>query len=129
MASAPALDAGTAETLRQAIGMAQSGDLNRAYSIAQQGLLGGGDAVALHAFLGMIKARQGDPAAAAGTTSQPLYVAEIKIYPRAVTGRFATWRWTATPPNCRRSKAVPGTRCSTPAPSCRATCAPARSPR
>ena len=65
MASAPALDAGTAETLRQAIGMAQSGDLNRAYSIAQQGLLGGGDAVALHAFLGMIKARQGDPAAAA----------------------------------------------------------------
>ncbi len=33
-----------------------------------------------------------DPAAAG--TAQPLYVAEIKVYPRAVTGRFATWRWT-----------------------------------
>lgn len=65
MASAPSLDPKTAETLRQAIGMAQSGDLNRAYSIAQQGLLGGRDIVALHAFLGMIRARQGDPAAAA----------------------------------------------------------------
>lgn len=70
MASAPTLDPKTAETLRQAISIAQSGNLDRAYSLAQQGLLGGGDAVALHAFLGMIRARQGDPASAAAHLHQ-----------------------------------------------------------
>ncbi len=31
--------------------------------------------------------------ACAGAGSTPLYAAEIKIYPRTVTGRYTTWRW------------------------------------
>ncbi|MEJ6007199.1 cytochrome c oxidase accessory protein CcoG [Paucibacter sp. AS339] len=36
------------------------------------------------------------PAAPGGGTAQrviPLYVAEAKVYPRSVSGRFANWRW------------------------------------
>jgi polyferredoxin len=34
-----------------------------------------------------------DIAPAAGGGGTPLYAAEIKIYPRSVTGRYANWRW------------------------------------
>ncbi|MCW3837139.1 tetratricopeptide repeat-containing sulfotransferase family protein [Sphingomonas canadensis] len=64
MASAPMLDPATANALRQAMGAAQAGDLARARMIAENALAGGGDIVALNAFLGMLRARSGDPAGA-----------------------------------------------------------------
>jgi cytochrome c oxidase accessory protein FixG len=32
-------------------------------------------------------------APAAGAAATPLYAAEIKVYPRSVTGRYTNWRW------------------------------------
>lgn len=60
MSPAPLLDRGTADVLRQAVGAAQSGDLQGAKDLAENALLRGGDIVALNAFLGMLKARSGD---------------------------------------------------------------------
>ncbi len=58
------LDSDTAETLRQAIDAARTGDVPRARSLAEAGLLRGGDLVALNAFLGMLRSRAGDAAGA-----------------------------------------------------------------
>lgn len=60
MTVAATLDPKTADTIRQAVTAAQSGDLNRACQLAEAGLKGGGDVVALNAFLGMVRARAGD---------------------------------------------------------------------
>ena len=64
MATAPTLDPGTADILRQAIAAARAGNLGRAHSLAEEGLAQGGDMVALNAFLGMLRTRAGDPAGA-----------------------------------------------------------------
>lgn len=58
------MDSNTAAIVQTAVGLARSGDLKRAYEVAQSGLIAGGEAVALHAFMGMIKARSGDIGAA-----------------------------------------------------------------
>lgn len=60
MSTSPALSAGTADALNQAMAAARGGDLIRAREIAEQALVGGGDVVALNAFLGMLAARAGD---------------------------------------------------------------------
>ena len=46
------------------MGAAQAGDWQRACQLAEGGLAQGGDVVALNAFLGMVRARAGDPAGA-----------------------------------------------------------------
>ena len=58
------LDPRTADTLRQAVGAAQAGDVSRARRLAEDALAQGGDVVALNAFLGMLRARAGDAAGA-----------------------------------------------------------------
>lgn len=58
------LDPITADVLREAVGAAQTGDLQRARQLAENALLRGGDVVALNAFLGMLRARAGDAAGA-----------------------------------------------------------------
>ena len=60
------LDSQTADVLRQAVGAAQSGDVARARQLAEGALENGGDTAALNAFLGMLLARAGDLASAAG---------------------------------------------------------------
>lgn len=60
MSTNPALSAGTADALNQAMEAARGGDLIRAREIAEQALVGGGDVVALNAFLGMLAVRAGD---------------------------------------------------------------------
>lgn len=64
MASQPSIDPQTGAVLRQAIAAAQSGDLRQARSLAERALVNGGDVVALNAFLGMLRAREGDAAGA-----------------------------------------------------------------
>lgn len=65
MAATSMIDPQIADILRQAMSAAQGGDLRRAQSLAEGALLRGGDVVPLNAFLGMLHARSGDPAAAA----------------------------------------------------------------
>ncbi len=60
------LDPTTAEALRQALRAAQSGDLTRARALAEEAVPHSADPAPLHAFLGMLSARGGDLAAAAG---------------------------------------------------------------
>lgn len=60
MTLAAPLDLKTADTLREAVNAAQAGDFDKACRLAEAGLAGGGDAVALNAFLGMMRARAGD---------------------------------------------------------------------
>lgn len=50
----------TANALNAAISAARSGNLERARAVAEAALQKGGDAVALNAFLGMVRARAGD---------------------------------------------------------------------
>ncbi|NIJ39627.1 tetratricopeptide (TPR) repeat protein [Sphingopyxis panaciterrae] len=59
------LDSRTADVLKQAVGAAQAGEIERARAIAEGALATGGDGVALNAFLGMLLARSGDLAGAA----------------------------------------------------------------
>jgi tetratricopeptide (TPR) repeat protein len=59
------LDPTTAAALQQAMRAAQAGDIATAQRTAEQALAAGGDAIALNAFLGMVKARAGDKEAAA----------------------------------------------------------------
>ncbi|AQR74060.1 tetratricopeptide repeat-containing sulfotransferase family protein [Sphingomonas sp. LM7] len=66
MASAPMLDATTAEALREAMRAAQAGDFPRARSLAESAIPRSADPTPLHAFLGMVCARGGDLAGAAG---------------------------------------------------------------
>jgi tetratricopeptide (TPR) repeat protein len=66
MATAPTLDANTAEALREAMRAAQAGDLPRARTLAEAAVTGSSDPAPLHAFLGMLSARAGDLAGAAG---------------------------------------------------------------
>lgn len=61
----PMFDALTADTLRQAMVMLQSGQSEQARARAEDALHKGGDPVALNAFIGMILGRNGDPAGAA----------------------------------------------------------------
>ncbi|MBO9713131.1 tetratricopeptide repeat-containing sulfotransferase family protein [Sphingomonas sp.] len=61
MASLSMNEPDTGAILREALRAAQSGDPGRARSIAEAGLVRGGDPAALNAFLGMIHARMGDP--------------------------------------------------------------------
>lgn len=58
------IDPRTADVLRQAVGSAQAGNLQHASQLAEGALAQGGDVVALNAFLGMLRARSGDPAGA-----------------------------------------------------------------
>ncbi len=58
------LDPLTVDVLRRAMGAAQGGDMPRAIQLAGDALLQGGDTVALNAFLGMARARIGDPVGA-----------------------------------------------------------------
>ncbi len=60
MTAAATLDLKTADTIRQAVTAAQAGDLDGACRLAEAGLAGGGDVVALNALLGMVRARAGD---------------------------------------------------------------------
>lgn len=60
MASAPPLDIRTANALRDAMAVARAGDPAGAARIAEMALVQGGDATALNAFLGMLRARAGD---------------------------------------------------------------------
>ncbi|OYY66711.1 tetratricopeptide repeat-containing sulfotransferase family protein [Sphingomonas sp. 28-62-11] len=64
MTSQTMFDAQTAAVLQQAMSAARAGDLVGARSLAERGLIAGGDIVALNAFLGMIVARAGDLAGA-----------------------------------------------------------------
>ncbi|MGL3822105.1 tetratricopeptide repeat-containing sulfotransferase family protein [Sphingopyxis sp. R3-92] len=59
------LDSRTADVLKQAVGAAQAGEVERARQIAEGALANGGDGVALNAFLGMLLARSGDLVGAA----------------------------------------------------------------
>ena len=55
------------DLLRAAVDAARRGDMARARDLAEQGLRAGrGEAAPFHAFLGMLAARAGDPAGAAG---------------------------------------------------------------
>jgi len=54
------LDPDTAGIIRQAISAAQSGNLDRACDLAEEGLRAGGDVAALNAMLGMLRCRSGD---------------------------------------------------------------------
>jgi tetratricopeptide (TPR) repeat protein len=65
MATAPMLDPPTAEALREAMRAAQAGDLPQARAVAEAALPRSSDPAPLHAFLGMVCAREGDLAAAA----------------------------------------------------------------
>ncbi len=58
------LDTLTAEALRHAMAALQSGDFVRARRMADTALSKGGDLVALNAFIGMVRAREGDVAGA-----------------------------------------------------------------
>lgn len=58
------LDALTADTLRQAMILLQSGQAEPARALAVEALAKGGDPVALNAFIGMILQRNGDPVGA-----------------------------------------------------------------
>jgi len=60
MASAPNLDQRTADALGAAMAAARAGDLLGAGRIVEQALAQGGDVTALHAFMGMLRARSGD---------------------------------------------------------------------
>lgn len=64
------MDSKTAEIVQSAVSLARSGDVTRAYEVARQGLLAGGEAVTLHAFMGMVKARSGELDAAANHLRQ-----------------------------------------------------------
>ncbi|MDT8759872.1 sulfotransferase [Sphingomonas psychrotolerans] len=66
MTNAPTLDPTTAEALREAVRAAQGGDLGRARTLAEGAVARSADPAPLHAFLGMLSARAGDLAAAAG---------------------------------------------------------------
>ncbi|WP_404336597.1 sulfotransferase [Sphingomonas sp. MMS12-HWE2-04] len=66
MATAPELDSATTQALRAAMGAAQSGDLPAAAAIARAALAEAAQPAPLHAFLGMLSARAGDLAGAAG---------------------------------------------------------------
>lgn len=58
------LSAETAEVIRRAMMLAQRGDLRGAADAGEQGLVAGGDPVALSAMIGMLRARAGDAAGA-----------------------------------------------------------------
>jgi tetratricopeptide (TPR) repeat protein len=66
MATAPTLDPTTMEALREAMRAAQAGDLTRARALAEGAVAHSPDPAPLFAFLGMLSARGGDLAAAAG---------------------------------------------------------------
>lgn len=59
-------DQATADALGRAMAAARSGNIAGAQAIAEATLAAGGDAVALNAFLGMLRARAGDLPAAIG---------------------------------------------------------------
>ena len=61
----PLFDSLTADTLRTAMAMLQSGRAEQAQLLAEEALRTGGDPVALNAFIGMLLGRNGDAAAAA----------------------------------------------------------------
>ncbi|TGX52735.1 sulfotransferase family protein [Sphingomonas gei] len=65
MATAPKLDATTAEALREAMRAAQAGDISRARTLAEDAVAHSPAPAPLHAFLGMLAARAGDLAGAA----------------------------------------------------------------
>ena len=54
------LDGATADIIRQALTAAQSGNIPRACTLAEEGLRGGGDTAALNAMLGVLRCRSGD---------------------------------------------------------------------
>ena len=54
------LDGATADIIRQALTAAQSGNIPRACTLAEEGLRGGGDTSALNAMLGVLRCRSGD---------------------------------------------------------------------
>lgn len=58
------LDSLTSDILKQAVHAAQSGQIEQARNLAEGALSEGGDIVALNAFLGMLRAREGDHAGA-----------------------------------------------------------------
>lgn len=60
MTDAKSLDPDTTGIIRQALSAAQSGNLDRACELAEQGLQRGGDAAALNAMLGVLRCRSGD---------------------------------------------------------------------
>ncbi|ATY33738.1 tetratricopeptide repeat-containing sulfotransferase family protein [Sphingomonas psychrotolerans] len=66
MANASTLDPITADALRDAVRAAQAGDLDGARARAEEAVPGSSDPAPLYAFLGMLAARAGDLAAAAG---------------------------------------------------------------
>ena len=60
MTHASTLDSDTAQVIRQALAAAQSGDLAKAFDLAEQGLRDGADPAAMHAMTGMLRCRSGD---------------------------------------------------------------------
>jgi tetratricopeptide (TPR) repeat protein len=58
---ATTIDDLTAGTIRQALAAASAGRLSEALAIGEKGLAAGGDPAALHAMLGMLRTRSGDP--------------------------------------------------------------------
>jgi Flp pilus assembly protein TadD len=70
MTGSATLDTDTADTIRAAVNAARKGDLDGACRLAEAGLVQGGDPVALNAFLGMMRARAGEPARAIGHLRQ-----------------------------------------------------------
>jgi len=66
VATAPALDSKTADTLRAAMNAARAGNVAQARQLAETALDQGGDVVALNAFLGMLLARSGEQVGAIG---------------------------------------------------------------
>jgi tetratricopeptide (TPR) repeat protein len=60
MTNLKSLDGATADIIRQALTAAQSGNITRACTLAEEGLRGGGDSAALNAMLGVLRCRSGD---------------------------------------------------------------------
>ena len=60
MTDLKSLDGDTASIIRQALAAAQSGNVQHACSLAEQGLRSGGDTAALNAMLGVLRCRSGD---------------------------------------------------------------------
>ena len=60
MTDLKSLDGDTAAIIRQALSAAQSGNVSRACTLAEEGLRSGGDSAALNAMLGVLRCRSGD---------------------------------------------------------------------
>src|SRR6185436_3300797 len=64
MSATSVLDDQTAAAIRQALSLAAGGRISDACAVGERALGDGGDAAALHAMLGMLRARSGDLEAA-----------------------------------------------------------------